>query len=80
MKEDKKADAALAIRVVASSILNWNSVLKDAIGVLQDPSSHPKAKVGMTERSLKQLVVETTAVSKKLIAEVKVLDPIPSLD
>ena len=78
-KDDKKVAAALAIRSVASMLKSFDQSLVEAIETIGNPDS-TKVQKNKSMKALKAMRNSTAALIEELVNNVKILDPIPSLD
>ena len=76
-KDDKNIAAAFSIRTVASDLTKLNSVLSAAIAALENPTV---AALATTRKSLDDLKTSLISSSIHLQTNIKILDPISSLD
>ena len=77
--DDKKVAAALAIRDVSNNLHKFNQTLEEAINTLNDPNCS-QAKRGRVAKAVMEVNQAIAASAQQLLVNVKVLDPIPSLD
>ena len=78
-KDDKRVAAALAIRSVASTMKSFDQPLVEAIETLGNPNS-TKVQKSKSAKALKAMQNSIAALIAVLVSNVKILDPIPSLD
>ena len=77
-KDDKQMAAALAIRGVASILKSHQSAIEKVLQVVNDPSAFTKLEIAAAKRALKE--TSLASLSEQLLENVKILDPISSLD
>ena len=78
--DDKRVEAALAIRCISSNLKVSSNSLDDTIGVFSNPNEFSQARRTRAIRELKQLKEQLIVASNQLAERVKLLDPIPSLN
>jgi hypothetical protein len=79
-KDDKQVISALAIRSVATDLKSFDKALEVAIEIMNDPGSFSKNKRLQSAKALRDLKRCISTSSDRLFQNVKVLDPVPSLD
>jgi hypothetical protein len=79
-KDDNKVTAALAIRNVAAQLKGFDNVLADSLAAVTTPSAFSQNKRTEIAKKIRNLRKCLLASAEQLWKDVKVLDPIPSLD
>ena len=79
-KDDKQVLAALEIRQIAENLKTFDKELGEAIDIISDPDSCSKSKRLDAAKSMRSFRRSIESASSQLFKDIKVLDPIPSLD